>query len=513
MKTISNFHSGIADDKYSGGIGEFAITKQFDILTYPNRLQPLRVMTADTANTGIGNIQLFSDGLLYGVGLNSANSRLWQRSGYGASDVWQHIPTTDQIGGAAPAYNLLVEYADVGSSRTIFWAETNVIRIGDKLGGSASASNSLTFTNIGQGFVHPKDKILYIPYDNKITLNNAGTWNGGATIGSGTPTAAFTLPAQYQIPCLTNYGNYLAIPSFTAFGTGVNGSMVYLSDRDTSQTTFAESINWGQGQLKVLNNLDGVLIGISMTAPTPGGNANQDSASIQIKGYSGGTEPFPIKELIAQHLPAISVPVVTINQRVNFVYKNRLYFSVNIVPTDGISDSYYGLFSVGKNKVNGRYTVVLERMATQDGSETGVIAAAIIGDFVSMCHTAVGTLTCTANGAAQYGATSVYESVVNPEMPETEKTLKKQLMSVMVNTLPLTSGQQVVMKYRVDTTGAWITVFTKTSTSPDTNLVFYHSQKPASGQFTAGTNIEFRLESTGGAVITSFGYNYNILLI
>lgn len=504
--TIQTFHGGMADDIFGGSVGQFAIAKHFDTLAYPRRLQPLRGMTPDTTGTAIGNIILASDGLMYGLGAVSNLGRLFQRTGYGATDGWADIPINVQNSGVAPIYPFLVEYTNSHNvARTIYWAGLNKILNSDKAGGSSVNSQSLSFANIGQGFVHPKDQILYVPYDNFIgTITNSSE-----TIN----TAQFTLPVQYQIPCLTNYGNYLAIPAYTNFGASQNSSIVYLCGRDTSITTFDESIQWGSGKLKVLNNLKGVLIGISEVSSLDG-TQNQDGASILIQGYNGGTDPFLIQEIKANHLIASGHPQATINQNVNFIYKNRLYFSVNIIPADGIQESYYGLWSVGKNKVNGQYTVTMERMATNDNSELGVLAAAFNGDFVSMVHTAVGTLTCTINGAtsaATYGATSVYESIINPDMPQIDGIYNKSLIAVGVQTAPLQTGQQVVMKYRVDSTGSWTTLFTKTTTSPDTNLTAFELPLSANIGSINGRNFEFRLESTGGAIITGFSYKYDIL--
>lgn len=501
--TVQNFHGGIADDIYENVVGQFAIAKHFDILTYPKRLQPLRGMMSDTPGTAIGNIILASDGLLYGLGIEPgfSSTTLFKRTGYGASDVWASL---EWDGSGTPSYNFLVEFTNAHiNNRQFYWGTSGGIYASGASG--ISSLMALSFIHLGQGFVHPKDQILYVPYDNNIgTITNAAE-----TIN----TAQFVLPSQYIIPCLTNYGNYLAIPAYVSSGVTNNSSIVYLSDRDTSLTTFAESINWGAGKLKVLNNLDGVLIGISEVSSFDG-SQNQDVASIVIKGYNGGTDPFLIKEIKANHLFGASHPEATINQRVNFVYKNRLYFSININPNDGIQSAYYGLWSIGKNKVNGQYSVTMERVATNDNSELGIIAAAFNGDFVSMCHTTEGTLTCTINGqssATTYAATSVYESVINPNMPEIDQIYKKTLMAVGIQTAPLQIGQQVVMKYRADSTGAWTPLFTKTSTSPDTDVATYEHSLSGSGGSLIGRNLEFRLESTGGAIITGYSYKYQFL--
>lgn len=519
MKTIyiNRFDGGMTEDVYNASAGEFSITKQFDILTYPGRLYPLRGMTADTTSTGIGNLTNASDGLMYGIGTNAASGRLWQRSGYGATDVWQHVPINDQLAPTNVVYDFLVDWPNAGNIRTIHWASTNTLLASDPAGGGSAAQQALTFTTIGQGYVHPKDNILYFPYNtSSASLVGAITSNGSA-FGAFNATALTAIPKQYRSYCLTSFGNYLAIPvSNTVSGSSVNGSLVYLWDRDTSLNTISESIQWGAGYLKVLNNLNGILIGISeLGSDSLQAGVTQDFNAIQIKAYAGGTEPTLIKEIKANHLPGTNRPSVSINPRVNFVYKNRLYFSINVNPNDGVSPSYYGLFSVGKNKTTGQYAVTMERMATNDNSETSVIAAAIAGDFVSMVHTAVGTLTFTINGqtsSSTYGATSVYESPVNPNMTLLDKTALKNLVAVAIMTTPLTSGAQVVMKCRVDSnpTGSWTTLFTKTATSPDTLLTSYETPILPSMAVPDGINYEFRLESTGGAQIVGYLYKFQV---
>lgn len=508
MKTIvvKNFGNGIADDIYEGNAGEFSIAKHFDILTYPYRLQPLRGMTADTANTGIGNMIAASDGKMYGVGVDGSNAgkaAMWQRSTYGATDDWAQLGSGNGINVLAIP-TMIVEFPSESNGRNIIYASTGeltAIRTSD----GNQANKALSFTNIGQGFLHPQDKGLYIPYDNLIAVLPYNT--AIASISTG----VFTLSSIYQIPCLTNYGNYLAIPCFNPNVPSINGSVLFLWDRDTSNPLPNESVPWN-GQLKVLNNINGTLVGVSVSNATDS-TTSSDSNSILIQGYEGGS-PFLIKEIIAHHFINTGSPTVTINSNVNFVYKNRLYFSVNIVPNDSLSNTYYGLWSVGKNK-SGHWTVNMERIATNNNSETGILACAIKGDFASMCHTAIGTLTKTINGATSsttYAATSIYESLVNPDMDESDKLFEKKLQAVSCHFLPLVTGQQIVMKYRVDSVSSsdWITIFTKTSTSPNTKLTAYETPKPVSGQFRDGRNYEFQIISTGGAVVTGFGYKFEI---
>lgn len=517
MKSIfvNRFDGGMANDIYNAPVGQFSVSKQFDILTYANRLTPLRGMTADTANTGIGNIIVDSvNGLMYGIGVdypsNPTLGKVWQRSGYGGSDGWISVPTNSQLAGAAAVYPFLVDWRDAGNVRTLLWAATNLLVASDPLGASSAVTQALTFSSIGQGFVHPADKTLYIPYNTSTNcLIGANVTN--ATAFAGFNATALTLPKQYQVYNLCSYGNYLAIPTTTTNPASVSSSRVFFWSRDTTQS-WDYDIPWGGGDLKVLNNLNNVLIGISANSGNGASGAVQDRASISIKGYSGN-DVFPIFEIAANHLTSASFPSVTINPNVNFIKNNRLYFSVNIVPNDGISNNYYGLWSVGKNN-QGHYTVTMERIATNDNSETGVLAAAIAGDFVSMVHTANGTLTYTINGqtsSSTYAATSVYESVVNPQMAGVDGALDKKLMAVSCHFVPLSSGAQVVMKVRVDSNNStdWKTVFTKTTSSPDARTIVYETPIISTMGINDGRNFEFRIESTGGAQITGFAYKYN----
>lgn len=514
---VNRFDNGMTNDIYNAALGEFAFTRQFDILTYANRLTPLRGMTAESVtNSKIGNIIVCStNGLMYGVGEDPANpgisGKLWQRSGYGASDVWQNVPTNNQLSGAVYNASFLVDWRNSGQVRTMYWASANLLVASDPLGASGASTQALTFTTIGQGFVHPADQVLYFPY-NTSTSCLIGALVTNASPFGGLNATALTLPKQYQVYNLCSYGNYLAIPATTTNPASVSSSRVFFWGRDTTQS-WDYDISWGGGDLKVLNNLDGVLIGISANAGNGLTNTVQDRTSISIKGYSGG-EVFTIKEISALHLTSASFPSVTINPNVNFVKNGRLYFSVTVNPNDGVTNVYKGLWSVGKNAA-GHYTVTIERMATNDGSETTVLAAAIAGDFVAMVRDADGTLVCNTNGqtsSATYGATSVFESGVNPDMPQEDLWRDKKLISVAVMMVPLTSGAQVVMKTRVDNTGVanYQTLLTKTTSSPDSSLVVYETTINATMNVPDGRNFEFRLESTGGAQIVGYNYTYKL---
>jgi hypothetical protein len=487
----------MTSDLYAGSLGEFSTSRNFDIITYPNRLYPLPSMVNDTAGTGVGNLLCASDLVVYGDGVATTfgDHALWKSTGGGWTELTLTRTTPD------PDFKLFVEYLKNPSSRTLLFSGGGTdILMADPANVQAQSSHGLTYTDISQGYVHPADDILYIGYSNAtatyIAANNAGSWND----------TALTLPKRYKVVALTKFGNYLAI-ACTTYSTGAipaggpNVSMVFFWDRDTSLTTVSESVSWGDNSLFALNNLDGVLIGIS----TYQGN---DHGGLIIKAYTGG-QPEVLKEVLVTRQDPATSPTYSVYPRVNFIHRGRMYFSCDM-SSGGTSPSYKGLWSVGKNRF-GQWAVTVERFASTDGSDVSVLAAAFRLDYLFANHTASGTLTVgstSADGwATEYQDPAIYESVTNPEMPDEDKGKQKQFASAACHFLTLPTTGQVVMKYRLDSIGAWTTLFTKTATSPDTNLLAY--EHPIAGA--TGRNIEFRIESTGSAQVVGFSYKYQPL--
>lgn len=525
---VDRFDEGMADDRFSRSVGEFSVAKGFDILSLPNRLSPTRTTTTDTASTGIGNIIVGSDGVLYGLGADSGNpttnSQLYKKVDNATN--WAAL-SNEKTGSSALNFDLFVEYPDSGGARTVFCNGSAGIAMLDKSNVASVNTHSLTFTSLSQGLVHPKDDILYIPYTTS-TGTFIASFNGATTTWNDT---ALTLPTALVVVGLSFYGNYLVIAcaprgAYTFASTGktvansANGgafrSTVFLWDRDTSLATVSETLDWGTGILQVINNLNGKIIGISNVGGPTSNIADRNS--IAIKEYDGSF-PRQIKEISTQK-QTTTVPSVNINPYVNFIFRNRLYFSIDIVG-GSTSPKYYGLWAIGVSKETGRYATTIERGATSGDTETSVIAAGATGDYFSFVHTAAGTLGFSINNtsvAVSFAGTSYYESVVNPGMSQTKTTrhdqnVPKQLNAVAVGMVPLTSTGQVILKIRVDG-GSWTTIATYTSSlagGSDTVSRFERTKDASGASLPNGTYYEFRLESTGGAEITEFSYKYEVM--
>ena len=521
---FNRFDGGIADDYVRCSPGECSISKNFDLLSYPFRLQPIRGMVSanEPSGTALRMMIHAHNGNMYGIGEdpgNPGNWELYKRTGYGGSDGWTDF-TTDQLSGSANSegaghFDFLVHYPEANNARKLIWASTNKIIFSNPDDSGSADSGFLPFTTIGQGLVHPKDKMLYFPYQTS-TATIIGKYNGPAGAGydgggnlSNFTDAAFTVatPSRYRIYCLSHYGDLLAVPMTVA---GVSAeSVVGLWNRDTTVTTFDQTIPWGAGLLKVLNNLNGALIGVSVLSGEIS-TSGLDIDKIQVKVYEGGAEPYVVKEITATRLTSTR-PSCTINHRVNFIHNNRLYFSANVV--NGDSDAnYYGLWSVGKNKL-GQWTVIREQGATNDDSETGVIAAAKHGDFLSCVHSSAGTITSSYADdtlASIYEATSSYETGPNQGIPEDDRHKRKKLKCFFATYLPLPSGGQVTLKYRVNSkkSDSWSTALVESTAGATLTEEVVDSD---SSQFPEFDINEIRAESIEGAIITSFGYEYDLV--
>lgn len=544
---VERFGEGMSDDRFEYGTGNFSASKYFDIFTYPRRLVPTRTTTTDNAvSTGIGNLLVGSDGIIYGLGNDGTNNQQLYKKADNATN-WAAL-SNGKTGSSAVNGDLFIEYADTGAEankRSIFCNGNAGIGALDKSNGGGVRTHSLTYTSLSQGLVHPKNDRLYIPYttstgtfiaryDGSLGLpDNAGAW---------ADTALTAIPTALVVTSVSFYGNYLAIACAPrgAFALNATGkvlsnsssagqfkSIVYLWDMDESLNTISETIDWGTGILQVLNNLNGRLVGISNVGGGTAGISNIiDRNSIEIKTWAGGVAQL-VKEISTER-QTTTVPSVNVNPNVNFIYRDRLYFSIDIVG-GSTSPSRYGLWAFGLSKTSGRYAVTIERGATTDDSETSVLAAAATGDYFSMVYTTAGTMGFSVNNSnltSPFNATSYYESCVNPGMLLLRNTrhdfaLRKQLTAVAVSFLPLIAGQTVIAKYRVDsssgatgTLGAgWTTIRTYTSANAGKNVdsltYFETTRDAANNSFSAGSYFEFRLETTGGAVITEYSYKYS----
>ena len=488
---INRFDGGISDSVHELSANKFSISKHFDIFTDPYRLIPHWSLEADqTGQTAIGNFLWTTNSRLMGLGTSGGFPCVYYKTGATLiTDNWATVANLTAAAGTVN-YDCFVEHLD----KIYFWDDGHLIQgTNDASIALSETYQTVSHTNVAQGLVHSANGTLYLPYDNKIAqITSAASF---------TADAAPSISADYIITSLAEYGTYLAIGCKSA--SGLFSSKVFLWDMVA--TTFVDIIDWGGGDLGVLNNLDGYLFGVSVSS-TSTLYLTFNRRSLVIRQWGGGAKANVLSEIFPD--PFTTVGTVSLYQRVNFIYNNRLYFSANIQKTTG-GESRCGLFCIGKKSPFYNYAVTLDRVATNDNSENGILGAIIVGDACWTVYTAVGTINRT-NDAETYSATSIYESQkFDGRIYGYDSSYTKKLIGCSVQTDSLPTAGQVVLKYRVDGASAWTTIFTNTTDSSISHdAINIESSGDNLSQY---KEIEFRIENTGGGAITGFGFKEEII--
>ena len=478
---INNFSGGISDDPRESTASRFQLVKHFDCFSNPTRLTPYRSLETDT-ETSVSAIDLkqyivkdfvysSTSTKLYGLGKTSTGFTKIVQKADATSGMWT-LPTSSE-GNGAVQNGCFVEYKDYLWG---FQGTTQVFKWG-LLSGTPSITNTAgtvgTITSVAQGVI-AKDDNLYLPYNNKLArVTSGGTVND----------AVLTLPTNFKITSICNFGNYLAIGCSPI--SSYNGvSKVYLWNLTSPDVQ--EVLDWGEGELRVLETIEGILVGITDRYLNNAAGAGRGSMIIQI--YSGGI-PQVVKEVFTQALTGKSIPLTKV------VKNNRLFWSAKIMTNSAGTTYNEGIWSYGRKNVNYPFALSLD-IIDENVNPNGIQAIGSAGNFFFITHSNDGSIDKT-NDSAVYTFTSVYESqIFNLDEEDKDKTL----LSLKVMFRKLVSGESLTAKYRVDGESSWTTIGTF-STADALSRTFMNIE--ATGlQFASGKEFEFRLESTGGLEIT-----------
>ncbi len=489
METVAleNLAKGMTADIRDDTPGMAKLLKNFDILTRPHTLMPYHSMVEADTSSATNRLSDFiwrATNSIYGVGTNSSTTKITILNKIPGTSTWSAAANNAGTAGKTLIPGSVVEYHakfyGIDTAGEVFKADPS---------GSAAwvdADATLTGATSAQvssnGIVHSKDDILYYGYLNKIAANNNGSWN----------TAAITLPSKYLIKSICEYGNYLAIACDLADGT-YGQSIVYLWDRDSTLNTISEVIDFGTGSIQLIQQVESVLVGISLRTNLIADLPNQ----LVFREYSGTTADVVLK-LIASS-PGIAFGT---GQKLD----QYLYFISDIV-IDGMLQS--GIWGFGKDSA-GKWRVWLDRSPNND---TVVASGALVGflmtgDYALVAYNDSGYIVReTSTVSTDYTASSIIETVLNPAMKRVHMASNKQLQAVAVSYDPIPSGGQVIFKYKVNGS-AWTTLFTETTTGKVVTESVYDVSGTA---ITSGHEYQFRFESMGGVLLTGLKYKYELL--
>ncbi len=230
--------------------------------------------------------------------------------------------------------------------------------------------------------------------------------------------------------------------------SGIGKSRVYLWDRDTSLATISESTDWGEGNLMLIEELEGYLVGVSIS------EIGRIKKRITFRYSSGANTAKKYAEFV---IPATGVAgLSSVRQKVD----NRIYFTM-FMTVDGVIRR--GIWSIGISSA-GKFTISNERTPNND-TAPGADACAgfiLIGDYMFISYTGADfnyALSKT-NDAENYTATSAYES---PVKNGGDSDIVKKLIGASAMFEPLSANAQVALLYKKDAETGWTRLFVYTT--------------------------------------------------
>lgn len=507
---INKFSGGLAEDVREKRSDSFANAHNFDVFNN-DFLKPYRDTETETLSSGTIDAFKITDAVvntssnatsqkniffLGRAGSADENAKLFEKSTQlGATDDISSI--TSNIGvttNGEDTTNNVVPNTLVSYSKKLFFLVTDAsantyLRSYDR--------NTTTLSNIGtisdyplnvsgtvipRPFVHPKSGKMYIVSGGEIFSYDPI---------NGLIANPILIPNAEEVVCtsMCDYGGYLAIA--TAPKNQGNPSKVILWDMTSS--TVNDIIDFGEGALMVLENLGGVIIGLSADS-TGGSSPFSVTPRIVMRGYSGGTSQ------VLKSFNSTSVQLKNFKQKQN----DKLFF-VGKITVQGVET--FQIFVCGKNK-SGNWFLSPDRLVNGDTAVGDILGFNLIGDYLwAGYRTSTVNYLVRTNDAANFTATSIYESLVNHGMSEEDRGKKKQLKAVSIAKTSTTG--QLILKYRVDSQSSsdWVTVMTLSSGGK----LNRKEHRLASGlPFNSGYEYQFRLESTSGAEPVEIKYEYDV---
>ena len=481
-----NYSGGIAQDARSEQVNQYQISRHFDTFQFDNKLQPHRDWETDESFGGgakTDEIVKFlidgENGVLYGYGKNDAGAnqpQLYKKSTSDITSSWTDVAngTTGTSGVRDP--NLFSYY----QGNIYGWRANQNLWEYDISADSFTDSRmtaSASWTNASGGLVHLQDASLLFGHDNFLSRVKDGVASE----------KILTLSADHRISDIDQKGIYALI----AMAPLRNSGSSYLAIWDTADGNAVpvpqESIDLGEGTVVYVGNVGGTIVCVMQVGSALYGNLRLAVKEIR------GTGAFEVLSLDLEELGASLTPNTKTYESGN------LMFPI-VTSLDGANT---GLVKIGPHPSTGQLSISLDRH---------IEVTAIQGCFASrgivwVGHGTDGSISRTSD-TRQYSTSlaSVYESLVNHDMPIADKEKEKTLQKVLITTEPLPASGSIVVKYKTEHDSTWqsftpdITNSTNDSTVTEFNPSIRHFY-----------DIEFRVESLGGATITGGSYRYQTL--
>jgi hypothetical protein len=286
-------------------------------------------------------------------------------------------------------------------------------------------------------------------------------------------------------------------------------SVVYLWDM-SSTTTPSDVIDWGEGTLRTLANVEGRLVGVSDKYLTS--TLGLTRGSMVVRAWAGGIAQV-MKEVVANQTVTADATAFpnTITRFPNkaVVKGNKMYWVASVpfdLSTSTESTYHLGIWVFGRKNIDSNFALAVDFVEEAVASGNFFINSfGVAGDYWFINHSTGGKVTSTDN-SANYTYTSIWESQI---FNGGDIASYKDLVDVTVGTVPLPTAGQVVLKYRTDSQTSYTTIFTNTT---DNSISHTANNIESSGAALPKDfkEIQFRIESTGNAEITELSFRLEL---
>lgn len=477
---LNKWYGGISDDVREQNPDVFAISYHMNIFGSPVKVSPYKSnITNDTvASTSSDMTQFYTrnfavsqdTGYLYALGrLSTASDKgriLVKTDPVGNGTNWAISASSSQATNGVYFRNTFLPYKSYLYGIKVSGAGTSQKRDLWRYGSLTSGAKALTEpfggadllddggnNDSAQGIIG-KDDCAYLPYANKLAKVDTG---GTATA------AALTLPSEYSITSLAKYQNYLAI----ACKPRQNGitSKVFLWDYVSDDVS--EVIDFGEGNLLVLENLDGNLFGFSNLS-----SALQIGSRTVIRQYSGGY-PNVIKELPYSGL-----------LQMKDVSGNKIY----IVMSDGTT---LGVWAFGRRSDKYPYTITFDRLINGSTTVSNVNAIKFVGDYMFASIGGSGNIMRTDEQSSYSYTGIIHTQKFNGGNLQKDKTMRY----INLTHVPLPSGASITVKYRKDADTSWTSLMTSSTVGAYFKDAT-NQENNGNKNFPSFKEIQFRIETT-----------------
>jgi hypothetical protein len=472
-----NVRSNIAD--------LFAFSSHFDIFRN-GRLSPNRTYTTFTDNSEkvvrflyARNDEAGTDYSVYGLGDDGSGKPKVFEMTDPAGTAWSAFKT---LTGGDKASNVFFEYKNTLYGWQNGDALWSITLTGTPTVDESVATLSESYTNVAQPVHHKADDIAYFFHDNIVSK-----------LDDTTPTTpALTLPTNMKIVGGGAYRNYLAIVC-SPIEPGTTNSVMYLWDRDGTKETLSDKIDLGFGEVVHVSEAEdgGIFISQQVVALSGMGNYNN---SIAVKYYDGFLQTLEIPfGTETEYLQSITLHGNAAEDR------NTFYFPAKIV-TSTAQETRNVIFATRRTQQG--LTLIADQEVTGVTQNINGIFS-LNGHWFISYDTAAKNLVTKSSSLYQ---TAIYESLI---YDAGDSSLKKKLTGVSVMTSPIPNGSTYTLKYRADAETSWTTIFTESTV--DTISHSSINIESSGATLPEYKEIQFRIESTGGAEITGFSFMEDIL--